>query len=237
MFVSFILVKTSKDYINVFHLATIIKRVDVSFCRNRCMKWPSQLRSTMRYLHGIAGISREKQTSQWTSRRALQSFIIKMWRYMLFVPRPRSSLMGDGWNLNCDNVIGCSQLDSCAQGRNLCCWQQPRAGDAHAGRAHPPCRGRGAAPTSLHLQAMLWVPDAVCQPYLAIKGPLHLGGGQFPLRAARCVQWKQVLRVANHCSCQGLLTQAPRGERDQEVCLASRANSLEEPCFLSTAWN
>lgn len=31
-FVSFILVKTSKDYINFFHSATINKRVDVSFC-------------------------------------------------------------------------------------------------------------------------------------------------------------------------------------------------------------
>ena len=150
-----------------------------------------------------------------------------------------------GWLklLNCDNVIRYRQPDSYAQWKNLRCWQQPSAGDAHTSRAHPPCRGRGAAPTGLHPRAVLWVPRC-CQP--ALPGhkrspsscnllPFIWEGGNFPCELARCVQWKQVLRVANHCSCRGLLTQAPPGLGDQEVCLASRANSLEEPRFLRTA--
>lgn len=108
---------------------------------------------------------------------------------VLFVPRPRSSLIGDGWN--CDSVGGFRQLDSSTQWENLPRWQQLSAGDAPTGSSSSH-RGRGAAPTGCS--------SAACQPYQAIKGPHHLlplswEGGDIP-----CEQLESGLRAADRWS-------------------------------------
>lgn len=135
-----------------------------------------------------------------------KSFIVKMWRYVLFVPR--SSLIGDGWNLNCDCARGYSQLDSSAQGKNLQGWQ--------------------------HLQAVLWVPRCRLPALAGRKSspsscnllPFIREGGNFPREQFGAFNESRVLHAANHRSCQGLLMLAPRGRRDQEVCLAKRPRSM-----------